>query len=40
MTGRDVQLVDAAALAYRVRAVHADGTVSPWTPRVPAGTVR
>jgi hypothetical protein len=40
MPGRDVQLVDAAALAYRVRAVHTDGTVTPWTPPVRAGTVR
>ena len=39
MPGRQLQLVDAAALAYRVRAVHADGTVSAWTPRVHAGTV-
>ena len=39
MPGRELQLVDAAALGYRVRAVHTDGTVSPWTPRVHAGTV-
>lgn len=39
MPGRELQLVDAAALAYRVRAVHTDGTVSPWAPLVRAGTV-
>ena len=38
MSGRDTQLAEAAALAYRVRAVHGDGTVTPWTKPIPAGT--
>jgi len=38
MSGRDTQLAEAAALAYRVRAVHGDGSVSPWTKPIPAGT--
>jgi hypothetical protein len=38
MPGREIQLSDAQALAYRVRAVHADGTVSPWTDPVRVGT--
>lgn len=38
MPGRQIQLSDAQALAYRVRAVHADGTVSPWTDPVRVGT--
>ena len=37
---REIQLVAAQDLAYRVRSVHADGTVSPWTTPVPAGSVR
>ena len=40
MPGRDTQLAEAAALAYRVRAVHGDGTVSPWTKPLPAGTTK
>jgi hypothetical protein len=36
--GRDIQLSDAQALAYRVRAVHADDTVTPWTEPVRVGT--
>ena len=36
--GREVQLADAQALTYRVRAVHADGTVTPWTEPVRVGT--
>jgi hypothetical protein len=38
MPGRDIQLSDAQALAYRVRAVHADGTLTPWTDPVRVGT--
>jgi hypothetical protein len=38
MPGHEIQLSDAQALAYRVRAVHADGTVSPWTDPVRVGT--
>ena len=38
MSGRDTQLAEAAALAYRVRGVHSDGSVSPWTRPIPAGT--
>jgi hypothetical protein len=38
MPGRDNQLSDAQALAYRARAVHADGTVTPWTEPVRVGT--
>jgi hypothetical protein len=37
-SGRAVQLADAQALTYRVRAVHADGTVTPWTEPVRVGT--
>ena len=40
MVGRDTQLAEAAALAYRVRAVHRDGTVSAWTAPIPAGTTK
>ena len=36
---RDLQLSDAQNLAYLVRAVHADGTVTPWTEPVRVGTV-
>ena len=36
--GRDIQLSDAQALAYRVRAVHADDTVTPWTEPVRVGS--
>ena len=38
--GRDVQLSDAAQLSYRVRAVHADGTVTPWTKPIIAGSTK
>ncbi|MDP9461439.1 MAG: hypothetical protein M3Q22_14735, partial [Actinomycetota bacterium] len=38
MPGRDLQLSDAQALAYRVRAVHPDDTVTPWTEPVRVGT--
>ena len=38
MPGRDIQLSDAQALAYRVRAVHADDTVTPWTEPVRVGS--
>lgn len=40
MPGRDAQLAEAAALAYRVRAVHDDGTVTPWTEPIPAGSTK
>jgi hypothetical protein len=40
MPGRDTQVADAAALAYRVRAVHRDGTVTPWTKPIPVGTTK
>jgi len=40
MPGRDTQLAEAAALAYRVRAVHQDGTVTPWTAPIPAGSTK
>jgi hypothetical protein len=40
MSGRETQLAEAAALAYRVRAMHGDGTVSPWTKPIPAGTTK
>ena len=40
MSGRDTQLAEAAALSYRVRAVHGDGTVTPWTRPIPAGTTK
>jgi hypothetical protein len=36
--GRAVQLADAQALTYQVRAVHADGTVTPWSEPVRVGT--
>jgi hypothetical protein len=38
MPSRQVQLVDAQALAYRVRARRGDGTVTPWTDPVRVGT--
>lgn len=38
MPGRELQLSDAQALAYRVRAVHPDETVTPWTEPVRVGT--
>jgi hypothetical protein len=38
MTGREIQLADAQALAYRVRGVRADDTVTPWTEPVRVGT--
>ena len=38
MPGRELQLSDAQALAYRVRAVHPDDTVTPWTEPVRVGT--
>ncbi|MFP5371287.1 MAG: hypothetical protein ACLGI3_11145 [Actinomycetes bacterium] len=37
MPGRELQLSDAQTLAYRVRAVHPDGTVTPWTDAVRVG---
>ena len=40
MFGRDTQLAQAGALAYRIRAVHGDGTVTPWTKPIPAGTTK
>jgi hypothetical protein len=40
MPGRDTQLAEAAALAYRVRAMHRDGTVTPWTEPIPAGSTK
>ncbi len=40
LVGRDAQLADAANLAYRVRAVHADGTVTPWSVPYRVGTAR
>jgi hypothetical protein len=40
MPGRDTQMAEAAALAYRVRAVHEDGTVTPWTAPIPAGSTK
>lgn len=40
MPGRDTQLAEAAALAYRVRAVHGDSTVTPWTAPIPAGSTK
>ena len=40
MPGRDTQLAEAAALAYRVRAVHDDGTVTPWSVPIPAGSTK
>ena len=39
MPGRDLQLFDAQRLAYQVRLVRPDGTVTPWTDRVLVGTV-
>jgi len=38
MPSRQIQLVDAEALAYRVRARRGDGTVTPWTDPVRVGT--
>ena len=38
--GRKAQLAEAGALAYRVRAVHDDGTVTPWTEPIHAGTTK
>ena len=38
--GRLAALSDAADLAYRARGVREDGTVTPWTDPVPAGSVR
>ena len=40
MVGRDTQLAEAGALAYRVRAVHDDGTVTPWSAPIPAGSTK
>ena len=37
---RVAALADAASLAYRARGVRADGTVTPWTDPVAAGSVR
>jgi hypothetical protein len=39
MPGREIQLSDAQALAYRVRVVRDDGTVTPWTDVVRVGTL-
>ena len=38
MSSRQIQLSDAQALAYRVRARRGDGTVTPWTDPVRVGT--
>ncbi|MDP9429621.1 MAG: hypothetical protein M3Q47_12420 [Actinomycetota bacterium] len=38
--GRVAALADAAALAYQVRGVRADGSVTPWSEPVVAGSVR
>jgi hypothetical protein len=38
--GRIAALADAAALAYQARGVRADGSVTPWSEPVVAGTVR
>ncbi len=38
--GRTAALADAGSLAYRVRAVRADGSATPWTDPVVVGTVR
>ena len=35
---REIALADAVRLLYQVRAVHPDGTVSPWSASVAAGT--
>lgn len=35
---REVALADAVRLIYQVRAVHPDGTVTPWSKPVAAGT--
>jgi hypothetical protein len=40
MLGRDIQLAEASTLAYRVRAVLDDGTVTPWTEPVRVGATR
>ena len=40
MVGRETQLAEAATLAYRVRAVHDDGTVTPWSVPIPAGSTK
>ena len=40
MRGRDTQLAEAVALAYRVRAVHSDGTVTAGTAPIPAGSTK
>jgi hypothetical protein len=37
--GRTAALADAASLAYRARAVRADGSVTPWSEPVVAGSV-
>jgi hypothetical protein len=37
---REASLADAVRLVYQVRAVHPDGTVSPWSEPVAAGTER
>lgn len=37
---RVAQLAEAAALAFRVRAVHHDGTVTPWTEPVAVGATK
>lgn len=38
--GRVAQLAEAAALAYRVRAVHHDGTLTPWTEPIRVGATK
>ena len=40
MLGRDIQLAEASTLAYRVRAVLDDGTVTPWTDPVRVGATK
>jgi len=40
MLGRDIQLAEASTLAYRVRAVRDDGTVTPWTEPIRVGATR
>lgn len=40
MLGRDIQLAEASTLAYRVRAVRDDGTVTPWTEPVRVGATK
>jgi hypothetical protein len=37
--GRTAALADAASLAHQARGVHADGSVTPWSEPVVAGTV-